>query len=68
MIGGTMIRIVAATAVALAAVLAAPLPASAVPPKRVVSEVYDADVTVLDEFLTADCGFYRTLGWPLLDD
>jgi hypothetical protein len=52
-----MKRIVVAAALSVGAVLAIPLPASAVPPVRVVSEVFDADVTVVDEFLTAECGF-----------
>jgi hypothetical protein len=52
-----MNRIVAAAALFVGAVLAFPLPAAAVPPARVVSEVFDADVEVVDEFLTAECGF-----------
>ena len=52
-----MKRILAASALTLAAVLAISLPASAVPPERIVNEVFDADVTVEDEFLTEVCGF-----------
>ena len=52
-----MNRIVVAAALSVGAVLAIPLPASAVPPVRAVSEVFDADVEVVDEFLTAECGF-----------
>ena len=52
-----MNRIVVAAALAVGAVLATALPASAVPPERVVSEVFDADVAVVDEFLSAECGF-----------
>jgi hypothetical protein len=55
-----MKRIVVAAALSVGAVLASPLSASAVPPERVVSEVFDADVTVVDEFLTAECGFTVT--------
>ena len=55
-----MNRIVVAAALSMGAVLAIPMPASAVPPVRVVSEVFDADVEVVDEFLTAECGFTVT--------
>ena len=55
-----MNRIIVAAALSVGAVLAIPLPASAVPPVRVVSEVFDADVEVVDEFLTAECGFTVT--------
>jgi hypothetical protein len=55
-----MKRTVLAAALSVGAVLAIPLPAAAVPPERVVSEVFDADVTVVDEFLTAECGFRVT--------
>jgi hypothetical protein len=60
MIGGRMIRIIAATTLALAVGLATASPAIAVPPERVVAEVYDADVTVEDEFLSEACGFQVT--------
>jgi hypothetical protein len=60
MIGGRMIRIIAATTLALAVGLATASPAIAVPPERVVTEVYDADVTVEDEFLSEACGFRVT--------
>ena len=36
------------------------LPATAVPPERAVSEVFDADVAVVDEILTQECGFLVT--------
>ncbi|HZA94372.1 MAG TPA: hypothetical protein VE420_17240 [Gemmatimonadales bacterium] len=55
-----MKRIVAAAALSVGAVLTVPLPASAVPPVRVISEVFDADVEVVDEFLTEACGFTVT--------
>ena len=55
-----MNRIVVAAALSVGAVLASPLPASAVPPVRVVSEVFDADVEVVDEFLSAECRFRVT--------
>jgi hypothetical protein len=55
-----MIRIIATAALSLAAVLATTLPATAVPPERVVSEVFDADIEVVDEFLTEECGFLVT--------
>ena len=44
----------------MGAVLVTAPPASAVPPERVVSEVFDADVAVVDEFLSAECGFTVT--------
>ena len=46
----------------VATLLATAWPASAVPPQRVVSEVFDADVAVADEFLSAECGFPVTAG------
>jgi hypothetical protein len=55
-----MNRIVGAAALSVGALLAIPLPASAVPPVRVVSEVFAADVEVVDEFLTDECGFTVT--------
>jgi hypothetical protein len=55
-----MRRTAAATVLAFAAGLATAASAGAVPPERTVSEVYDADVTVTDEFLTTACGFKVT--------
>ncbi|OUM42614.1 hypothetical protein [Arthrobacter sedimenti] len=55
-----MRRIAAATVLTLAAGLATAPHAVAVPPERIVSEVYDADVTVTDEFFTDACGFEVT--------
>ena len=52
-----MKRILAATTLAVAVVAAAAPAAVAAQPRRVVSEVYHADVTVTDEFLSAACGF-----------
>lgn len=52
-----MKRIAVATILTLATGLAAAPPASAVPPERVVSEVYDADLVEEDVFLTEACGF-----------
>jgi hypothetical protein len=36
------------------------LPAAAVPPEKLFREVFDADVTIVDEFLTEHCGFTVT--------
>ena len=55
-----MIRIIAATTLAVAVGLATASPAMAVPPERVGSEVFDADVTVEDESLSEACGFRVT--------
>lgn len=55
-----MNRMVVTAALSVGALLTMAWPASAVPPERVVSEVYDADVAVVDEFLTAECGFTVT--------
>jgi len=52
-----MNRIFVAAALSVGALLVTASPASAVPPQRVVSEVFDADVAVVDEFLSAECGF-----------
>ncbi len=50
-------RILAAMALGVAGAVAAASPAAAARPQRVVSEVYQADVTVVDEFLSSACGF-----------
>lgn len=55
-----MRRTIAAATLAVAVAVGASLPAAAAPPQRVVSEVYKADVTVVDEFLSAECGFRVT--------
>jgi hypothetical protein len=54
------IKTLIGTFVAAGALLAWASPALAVPPVRVVSDVFDADVTVVDEFLSAECGFLVT--------
>ena len=52
-----MNRIVGATAIAVAFAVVTSTAAVAAPPERVVSEVYSADETVFDEFLSEACGF-----------
>lgn len=53
-------RIAAASILAMSTALALSLPASAVPPERTEKQVFDADVQVVDEFLTRACGFTVT--------
>lgn len=53
-------RIAAASILAISTALAFSLPASAAPPERMEKHVFDADVEVVDEFLTEACGFTVT--------
>jgi hypothetical protein len=52
-----MNRILGATAIAVAFGVATSSAAVAAPPERVVSEVYSADVPVVDTYLSEACGF-----------
>jgi hypothetical protein len=55
-----MKRVLAATTLALTVGLGTVSPAVAIPPERVVSDVYDADDTIVDEDLSDFCGFEVT--------
>ncbi len=52
-----MFQFVTGGVIGLAVALSSTSVASAVPPVRVVSEVYTPDVTIQDEFLSDECGF-----------
>jgi len=51
------IRTLVGSLLGVGALLMVGSPALAVPPERVESEVFDADVVVVDEFLSEECGF-----------